>query len=482
MKEIISKFDRKEVLLILILIVFAIIISFQLFFNPFSKTYEGMDTFVFAYIGESMHDGQIPYKDIFDHKGPFLYFINYLGTFLETTIGIWIIEVVFLIISTIFIYKISKLIVKSKKVSLIISIFIMFTMGSYTLSGNYVEEFALPFILISLYLYIDLYLNKDNLLQITSKKSLIIGICCGFVLMLRINMAVVWLVYSVFIFFDLLKKDRKALLKYITYFIIGNLIVIIPFCIYLLINDAFGDFIHQYIIFNFIYSAENTSSIENSFLYFATISPVLIFCLILFFIKSENKKLKYINFIFFIMTFIIVILPGNEFAHYGIILLPAYIYPLCNMCDFLIKRKIYFIVIVLFMSIIFCSDIFYTIFKIIYINTYTYQNGAKEIIEYINTEKEENDKLVVLGNYCNFYIETNLEPCSKYVYQIPIAYIDKQIIVDTINDIKNKNPKFIIKDRYNLDENMEKNFKFIDNSNKYKKVIDDDYVLYERIN
>ena len=54
--------------------------------------------------------------------------------------------------------------------------------------------------------------------------------------------------------------------------------------------------------------------------------------------------------------------------------------------------------------------------------------------------------------------------------------------MDTINDIKNKNPKFIIKDRYNLDENMEKNFKFIDNSNKYKKVIDDDYVLYERIN
>ena len=100
--------------------------------------------------------------------------------------------------------------------------------------------------------------------------------------MLRINMAVVWLVYSVFIFFDLLKKDRKALLKYITYFIIGNLIVIIPSCVYLLINDAFGDFIHQYIIFNFIYSAENTSSIENSFLYFATISPVLIFCLILF--------------------------------------------------------------------------------------------------------------------------------------------------------------------------------------------------------
>ena len=84
MKEIISKIDKKEMILILILIIFAIIISFQLFFNPFSKTYEGMDTYVFAYIGESMHDGQIPYKDIFDHKGPFLYFINYLGTFFET--------------------------------------------------------------------------------------------------------------------------------------------------------------------------------------------------------------------------------------------------------------------------------------------------------------------------------------------------------------------------------------------------------------
>ena len=36
-----------------------------------------VDKAVFVYIGEAMRNGQVPYRDIFDHKGPFLYFINY---------------------------------------------------------------------------------------------------------------------------------------------------------------------------------------------------------------------------------------------------------------------------------------------------------------------------------------------------------------------------------------------------------------------
>jgi len=35
-----------------------------------------------------MHEGKVPYRDLFDHKGPVLYFVEYLGAF-GGTIGIW---------------------------------------------------------------------------------------------------------------------------------------------------------------------------------------------------------------------------------------------------------------------------------------------------------------------------------------------------------------------------------------------------------
>ena len=38
-----------------------------------------LDSSVFRYIGTIMHDGCVPYRDSFDHKGPLIFLINYLG-------------------------------------------------------------------------------------------------------------------------------------------------------------------------------------------------------------------------------------------------------------------------------------------------------------------------------------------------------------------------------------------------------------------
>ena len=54
------------------------------------------DSAIFVYIGERMLAGKIPYVDLFDHKGPVLFFIQYLGLLLSpgSTNGIWVLEVV----------------------------------------------------------------------------------------------------------------------------------------------------------------------------------------------------------------------------------------------------------------------------------------------------------------------------------------------------------------------------------------------------
>lgn len=63
-------------------------------------------------IGRSMLSGKVPYRDLFDHKGWYVYFFNYLGACLssKTTIGLFIIECAFMIINVILLFKITDLI------------------------------------------------------------------------------------------------------------------------------------------------------------------------------------------------------------------------------------------------------------------------------------------------------------------------------------------------------------------------------------
>ena len=60
------------------------------------------DSSVFLYIGKRMLEGKLPYRDLFDHKGPILYLIEVLGLCLspQSTDGVWVLEVLNLLVTT----------------------------------------------------------------------------------------------------------------------------------------------------------------------------------------------------------------------------------------------------------------------------------------------------------------------------------------------------------------------------------------------
>jgi len=71
---------KTKIYIIISLIAIALIMSYCFKTNYWNRNIIGIDSSVFISIGEAMHEGKIPYKDIFDHKGPLIYFINYIGT------------------------------------------------------------------------------------------------------------------------------------------------------------------------------------------------------------------------------------------------------------------------------------------------------------------------------------------------------------------------------------------------------------------
>ena len=67
------------------------------------------DSAVFKTVSMMMRHGFMPYRDSFDHKGPLLYALNYLGDSIAVYRGIWVVELLFMTVTFLMVYRIARL-------------------------------------------------------------------------------------------------------------------------------------------------------------------------------------------------------------------------------------------------------------------------------------------------------------------------------------------------------------------------------------
>src|SRR4026207_2167425 len=75
--------------------------------NPNNMTLPSRDSGVFLYVGWRLLHGDIPYRDVWDHKPPLIYFVDALGIALTpgSFWGLWILQVFFIFFTLLFVYK-----------------------------------------------------------------------------------------------------------------------------------------------------------------------------------------------------------------------------------------------------------------------------------------------------------------------------------------------------------------------------------------
>src|SRR5690349_17265741 len=75
--------------------------------NPNNLTLPSRDSGVFLYVGWRLLNGDIPYRDVWDHKPPLIYFIDALGLTLapHSLWGVWFLQFIFIFFTLFFIYK-----------------------------------------------------------------------------------------------------------------------------------------------------------------------------------------------------------------------------------------------------------------------------------------------------------------------------------------------------------------------------------------
>jgi len=454
----------KSLLTIAFLLTLAFIIAMKSPLNYWSNGVAATDSSVFKYVALVMSKGGMPYKDTFDHKGPLIYIINYIGQLISYYRGIWILEFISIFIFIFIAYKIAYLFC-SQAFSCFIVAVITAPLASYFEGGNLVEEYAMPFIAVALYFFIDYFLNS----KINRFRLIFSGISFGAVVMLRPNMISVWIVFCIAVLIQNIKHKKKIPYDFFLWFLIGIAIIIVPILFWLVKGGAFSDFINDYLIFNIKYSSAedraNAYNKYNAIMKFLNCSILLISIVSLIYLvkKKANEFFNLSYLIYILITIFLMTMSGMGYLHYGMILIPLLVYPLSQMANIInLEYKgdsiiaIYSMVLLLFVFADWKTNL-NSVANALHSpqKTVSISEDMKRIFEIISDNTSDNEKIMVIGNMDFYYIYSNRLAASRYSYQIPIANIDNKIKEEFINDLINNKPKIVIVLDYTSNEYMD---------------------------
>lgn len=460
------RIDWNNFLILFVIALFSLLFSLLSPLNPFSELNPGTDSSVFLYIGHRMSVGEIPYRDIFDHKGPLLYLLNFLGMSNKGFIGVWLIELLLMQVSVSLAFYCALIVTRDKIVSTITTFIVFMPLVKYFEGGNLTEEYALPFMFVALIIYLRFLMSRSKKVPIF--QIYVLGLSCGSVLMLRPNMISLWISFSLIVIIDLLLSKRYfEILQSILFFIIGISSVVVPFVNYFYINNAFTDFIDSYLIFNLKYTANNSVELlMKTFIIFWNSTYLIplsfLFCIvgILKFIKNRSNKIKDTQIIicisslmFLITSLLLLSVSGRQYMHYGMVLIPSFVYPTAKLLEWInfqivykYIKKVSFRLLINIIIVLLLTHPF-ILAGIQELRTNNFSNDSTEenqLSTYIKANSTIDQEIIVVGNNVSVYLLSERKASSKYIYQYPISMISENIMNEFINEIHVSKPKLII--------------------------------------
>ena len=459
----------------LALVIYSFITKFLVSINSirFNEVFTDTDQAIFFSIGKAMLHGKILYKDVFDHKTPYIYFFNaFAALFEKNHIGLYIIEVVLLSTILIFLYK-TSLIFTSKFKSFMASIVMatILSIPQITFSYSRTEMYAIAFIMPVVYLFAKYFAdvtanvsseNREN--EFSPIKMFVIGIFAALTLMTNIRAVVIFVPFAVALLIKLVKmKKIKNLCQVFVAGLVGVVVTILPYVIYAVFTESLNDAIYAIFTSNMNYAESNFTFGKNIFktaLNFLSANKVFFAFIFLSFILWFNLKIdKYIKYSIIssmVITILYVILSNRTNPYYLVILLPYLI-----SIYFVIARFINF-------KINFSMNVIYIIMMILFLMMNIFINRDM-IIRYMNAEHradrintaiknyidKENPKVLSFGFNPEVYIYTNSTVEYKYFFIPNIPYsADKTPYTAQYRYIMERDPDVIVYANSNAGNDM----------------------------
>ena len=401
--------------------VLAFLCAMQFALNPIFPLSPMGDSSIFLFVGERLHEGQTLYIDVFDHKGPIQFFIQWLGLFIpsETYSGVWLIELVNMTAFAVIVMKTSSLFSRSRAVWVLTSIITLFIAGMQAYDeGNYTEEYALPWIGLSLYIFLKYFITKEY----RKRDLVLLGISASVVLLLRANMIGVWVVLIPATLVSLMLQKRWKDIGYsVLFFTIGLLIVLVPVCIIAYFGAWLEAMWQYYVMYNFTYAVSGGSSLSNLISTMVFLAGRMSLGLVLVFALPFNSrnKVAWLNLLAFASSLLLASMSGRMYSHYAMVLIPFVVMPCAIWVDGLLDRRLVsrirsnvktrlpLVASILIVIVIFISMVFFP-----------RQFAHTDVSRYLEENTDRDDNVLIAGNHAFDYLRSRRSPgTTKFFFQ-----------------------------------------------------------------
>lgn len=434
--------------------------------SPVYPNYKGWDSGLFQVIGKGWLAGHVPYQQLYDQKGPIIFFINMLGYALTgNKYGVFLIQIVFMFFSVVIIYKICRRVYRDW-IALCIAVFGIFVFSCNYEMGNLCEEYANPLLLLCLYLVTKWLEAKSEGLNVHKPLfAFVYGITFGFCMMSRLTNSIGVCVAVFFIMLYLIcNKEFANLLKNALLFITGFALMVVPFVIYFAVKGATYDFWYGTLLYNIAYATNSNGGIMN--IIKGSPSQIGSYAIMAVGVLCFLRKRYFDGALYFSLGAITELLLMNlmNYGHYSMITfayLSISVYEFKKILDDLkansdkmVKTlKISTILIMTFVILIAVARTGKEFKKLsYYCQRYSMTSQAdavlayKQLLDVVATIPEE-DRNSIVGYGTNpwFYLDMDITPaCRFFVMQDWQAEFSDDFRTKLIAEFEEKKPKWIV--------------------------------------
>lgn len=474
------KNNRRISLFFLFIIVLVIypIIDINSFLYP-TNTYA--DVNIYYEIGKAICNGKFIYRDIFDTKGPYMFFIGAISyKFFNNFLFFYILDFISIFMYIYYSFKIYEKFVSIKNAFFfclfnIFTLFFLYEMGSP-------EGMLIGIITYFIYWLINNGFNKDNKFIF-----LFFGIVFIFIFLTKLN----YLLPFCFIAFLYLLNSFKtrSIKKFfieILFFFIGVILSYLPLFIYELINKSPFYLIKTYILGAIGY-ADDFVEFELNLLILNIFIFIYLFLIAIINLNILSKNIRINLVMFFSMTLISILITKRIYFYYIYLLIPFFTLIILSFFWLLTKinNKILKIIALSIFCILFLSQVFP---KIDLLKNQSFQKEEYHTYKFYEDYKDRLDKdSLILGLFgvdtlCTYYFED--QPNYKYFINLNMSYdIWKNVYDEYLEKIENKEFDCILINGKILDDNKVRylitgNLKGEDDLvTKFIQLLNDKYVI-----
>lgn len=434
--------------------------------SPMNMPYTYRDSGVFLYVGWRILNGELPYRDVWDHKPPIIFYIDASGLAIAngSRWGVWLLEFLSLYFAVSIGYKIIQKALGTIP-ALLSTVLWLLTLVFLIEGGNLTTEYTLPL------QFAALWLATATLKPIFHYwRWFLIGLIGATAFFTKQTTIGIWISIILFIVVYRLKfqKVKELILEFLC-FLGGVVIVVTVWIAFWGLQGGLVQFWSAAFAFNLVYSSSVTSFLDRlkpvitgiapltrvGLLQFAGIGYTLGLLLVYFRrdVVHDWLPLLVIGLFDLPIELILISISGKTYSHYYMTMLPVLAF-FAGITFWVIFSSQFIhdlphaVKWALAVSI---SGVFlWASFNPYKTQVASFRNSNTRqatVIEMIKRNTNPEDKVLLWGAETSInYFSRRTSP-SRFVYQYPLytqGYTNEQMIIEFLDDLIHEHPRLIV--------------------------------------